>query len=114
MKKIAVFIVAAISITLYGCGVGVYSVNSGMADESAVCFVAAKRYDINVNIDGVSYDTKTIKQKPHKARRDIKRTANRQLKVTPGRHSVKVTKDGHSIYSKEIYVSANEIKIIEL
>lgn len=114
MKKIVVFIVATISLTLYSCGVGVYSVNSGMADESAVCFVDTKSYNIVVNIDGENYDTKTIKQKPYKARRNIKRTAKRQLRVTPGRHRVNVSKDGQCVYSKEIYVSANEIKIIEL
>lgn len=114
MKKIALLLFAAAVITLNSCGVGVHTVNSGLSDESAVCFFATDDYDINVIIDGKSYVTKTVKQKKFKSRRDIKKTAQRQIAITPGRHTVKVTKDGQEVYSKEIFVSANEIKTIEL
>ena len=114
MKKIALFLLTIATLALHSCGVGVYTVNSGMADEASVCFVDTKNYKINVNIDGKSYDTKTIKQKPYKARRNIKKTAKRQIAIAPGRHKVRVTRDGQEVYMKEIYVSANEVKVIEL
>ncbi len=114
MKKIALLLCAAAIITLNSCGVGVYTVNGGLSDESAVCFVASDEYDINVIIDGKSYVTKTVKHKKFKSRRDIKKTAQRQIAITPGRHSVKVTKDGQEVYAKDIFISTNEIKTIDL
>lgn len=112
MKKIALLLTA--TLTLIGCNTGVYSVSSGMPDESAICFVAAKKYDINVNVDGKNYTTQTVKQKPHKARRDVKKNAAYSIPITPGSHNVKVTSESNEIYSRTIFVSANETKIIEL
>ncbi len=113
MKKS--LLLAVLLTFLFGsCRTGVYSVSSGQADESAVCFVSSKSFPIEVNIDGVSYSTKTIKDKPQKANRNIKATANEKIKLATGRHTVKVTKDGTQIYSKEIFISATEVKIIEL
>lgn len=114
MKKIALILCAAAIFTLNSCGVGVYSVNSGLGDESAVCFFASDNYNINVNIDGKSYDTETIKHKQFKSRRNIKKTANQQITIAPGRHTVKVSKDGKVVYHKEIFISANEVKTINL
>lgn len=113
MKK-SLLLAALLTILFGSCRTGVYSVSSGQADESSVCFVANSSYPICVDIDGVAYDTKTIKQKPHKARRDIKATANEKIMIGTGRHLIKVSKNGTVIYSKEIFVSATETKIIEL
>lgn len=113
MKK-SLLLITVLSFLFSSCRTGVYSVSSGLADESAICFVASKSYPINVDIDGVAYSTKTIKDKPQKANRNIKATANEKIKLGTGRHTVKVTKDGSVIYSKEIFISATEVKIIEL
>lgn len=112
MKKLLSLLIIAASLSLTGCGV--YSVSSGMADEAAVCFVSAQKYDISVTIDGQNYSTTTVKDKAHKARRNIKKTAQNQIKVSPGRHRIVVSRDGRELYNKEIFVSATEIKIIEL
>lgn len=105
---------ASMVLALTGCKVGVQSVASGNADECAVCFVSDKAYSITVDIDGAQYDLKTVKQSNYKARRDIKARANEQIVVAPGRHKVKVMRDGQEVYSKEIFVSASETKIITL
>ena len=113
MKK-SLLLIAIISFLFGSCRTGVYSVSSGQADECAVCFVSNESYDIEVDIDGVAYSTKTIEQQPHKARRDITATANEKIKLTTGQHTVKVTKDGTLVYSKVIFISAAEVKLIEL
>ena len=113
MKK-SLLLAALLTLLFGSCRTGIYSVSSGQADESAVCFVASQSYNIEVDIDGVTYNTKTIKQQPQKARRDIKATANEKIKLATGRHTVKVTNYGTQIYSKEIFISATEVKIIEL
>ena len=93
MKKIAFLFSVAVALVLSSCGVGVHSVASGMADKCSVCFVATESYEITVNID---------------------ETAESQITVAPGRHKVKVSKNGQEIYTKEIFVSASEVKVIEL
>lgn len=110
--RILLFITISLFL-LSNCG-GTYSVSSGQADQAAVCFVAPKSFDIVVDIDGVSYKTRTIREDPYRASRSIKKTANRQISVTAGRHKVQVKKNNQNIYSKEIFVSATEVKIIEL
>ena len=52
--------------------------------------------------------------KTYKAKRNIKKTANNQITLPPGRHNVVVTKEGVEVYNQEIFVSATDIKVIEL
>lgn len=114
MKKFLLIIFAAVTLTFSSCGIGTYSVVSGNADEAALCFVASEKYDITVNIDGTTYEVQTIKQKQYKDKRNIKKTVNEQISITPGRHSVKVMKDGVEVYQHEIFVSNTDVKVIEL
>lgn len=115
MKKIFIMIIlAAVAFSFNSCALGTYSVVSGNADEAAVCFTADKKYDITVNIDGATYNVMTIKDKQYKSRRNIKKTVKQQIPLAPGRHNVTVTRDGVEVYSHEIFVSASDVKIIEL
>ncbi len=114
MKRLIVIAACFMATLLAGCGVGTYSVSSGSADESYVTFVSGSAYDIDVNIDGQTYTCKTVKEIPHKQRRDIKKTAQNTITVKPGSHTVKVTVSGNEVYSQKIFVSAQESKIIKL
>lgn len=114
MKKLLSILVTLVAISLSSCAVGSYSVVSGSADEAAVCFTANKRCDIVVIVDDVTYNMETIKYKTYKSKRNIKKTANNQIILTPGRHEVVVIKDGAEIYNHEIFVSATDLKVIEL
>ena len=116
MKRLVLTLIIAIAaIALTGCkSQGVYSVNSGKADVGAVCFAASSSYDILVDIDGTQYNTSTVKKIAHKSRRDIQNTAKTQIMLAPGRHHVKVIREGKVVYQKEIFLSATETKIIEL
>ena len=107
-------IFAAITMSLTSCGVGTYSVTSGNADEAAVCFIASEKFDITVNIDGNTYERQTINEKKYKNRRNIKKTVQQEITLTPGRHKVSVTKDDTVIYNHEIFISNTEVKVIEL
>ena len=105
---------AAITLSLTNCGVGNYSVVSGNADKASVCFVSTEKFDITVDIDGTTYEVKTIKDKQYKSRRNIKKTAQQEITLTPGRHKVIVKRDGAEIYNHEIFISNSEVKVIEL
>ena len=114
MKRIIIILFAVITLSLTSCSVGNYSVVSGNADKASVCFTSTEKFDITVNIDGTTYDVKTIKDKKYKSGRNIKKTAQQEITLSPGRHKVIITKDGVEIYNQEIFVSNTEVKVIEL
>lgn len=115
MKKIIIATICLFVISsFHSCGVGNYTVTSGIEDKAAICFSASSAYDINVSIDGQQYTTTTVKAIAHKTRREIKNTANRAIKTTPGRHQIVVKHNGQTVYSKEVMLSTGDIKIIEL
>ena len=115
MKKIILATLCLFVSTLFNsCGVGNYTVTSGVEDKAAVCFSAPSAYDIDVTIDGQPYSTSTVKDIAHKTRRNIKQTAKQSIVTTPGRHKVEVKHNGATVYSKEVMLSTGETKIIEL
>ena len=115
MKKFIIALTCLIMTTFFtACGVGNYTVTSGIEDKAAVCFSASSAYDINVSIDGEHYTTQTVKDIAHKTRRNIKQTAKQSIVTTPGRHKVEVTRNGQTVYSKEVMLSTGDTKIIEL
>jgi len=115
MKKIILVTFCLFVSTLFtACGVGNYTVTSGIEDKASVCFSAPSAYDIDVTIDGQQHSTSTVKDIAHKTRRNIKQTAKQSIITTPGRHKVEVKRNGETIYSKEVMLSTGETKIIEL
>lgn len=114
MKKIIALFYLMGSLVFSACSVGSHTVSSGMADEGYVCFVANTEQYITVDIDGTTYQTKTIQEKEWQKRRDIKATAKGMITVTPGQHEVKVIIDGKEVYSKKLFISASESKMVKL
>ena len=112
MKKS--IIIAAFTMLLTGCGVGNYSVQSGVEDAAFLSFTDEEKQDITVTVDNQTYELQTVKQKAYKSGRNIKETAMNTIKIGPGQHEVKVTLDGADIFDKKIFVSTGEHKIIEL
>ena len=113
MKKL-IFAAMASVLLLSGCGVGNYSISSGKADESAISFTSPKAEDIVVTIDGASHQVKSVKTKTFKTDRKIKQTAQNTIRIAPGTHEVKVEKEGQPVFSKKLFLSASEHKVIEL
>ena len=112
MKKI--LLIALLSVFMASCGVGSYSITTGLADKSEISFVADKKLDITVTIDGQQYEVKTVKLKDYRKDRSIKRTVENTIGVTPGTHEVKVTLNGKEVYTHKVFVSTGESKVIEL
>ena len=107
-------IIAAFTMLLTGCGVGNYSVQSGVEDAAFISFTDDAKHDITVTVDDQTYALKTVKQKAYKSGRNIKQTVLNTIKIGPGQHEVKVTVNGNDIFSKKLFLSTGEHKIIEL
>lgn len=112
MKKF--IFMAVFSVFLTGCGVGTYSVQSGVADAAFVSFTDDAKQQIVVKVDDNTYTLNTVKQKAYKSGRNIKQTAKNTIKMAPGQHNISVTLNGNEVYSHKVFVSTGETKIIEL
>ena len=112
MKKL--MIIAAFTMMMTGCGVGTYSVQSGVEDAAFISFTDDTRQDITVTVDDQTYALKTVQQKAYKSGRNIKQTALNTIKLAPGQHDVKVDLKGTEVFSKKLFISTGEHKIIEL
>ena len=112
MKRLIVFTFFAMILT--GCGVGAYSVQSGVEDAAFISFTDDVKQDIVVTVGNDTYNVKTVKQKAYKSGRNIKQTAINTIKLKPGQHSISVALGGDVIYSHKVFLSAGETKIIEL
>ena len=112
MKRLILFTVFTMILT--GCGVGAYSVQSGVEDAAFISFTDDVKQDIVVSVGNDTYNVKTVKQKAYKAGRNIKQTAINTIKLKPGQHSISVALGGDVIYSHKVFLSAGETKIIEL
>ena len=112
MKKIIIALIGAFMLT--GCGVGSYSVSSGKADEGMISFVSELNTPITVTIDNETHEVSTVKAKAWHKDRNIKKTAQNTIYVTPGQHTVVVTMDGKEVCNKKVFISTQEHKVIEL
>ena len=112
MKKLFVF--AAFIMILTGCGVGTYSVQSGVEDAAFISFTDDVKQEIVVSVDNRTYTVETVKQKAYKSGRNIKQTSLNTIRLTHGQHVVSVTLNGNQIYSHKVFLSIGETKIIEL
>lgn len=114
MKRLIITLLGAL--LLCSCGVGSYSVSSGKADEAMLSFVSPDKTPITVSIDNgaFSYDIETVKTKAWQKNRNIKKTAQNTICLSPGQHDISVTAEGKEICHKKVFISAQEHKVIEL
>ena len=112
MKKS--MIIAAFAMLLTGCGVGNYSVQSGVEDAAFISFTDDVKQEITVTVDNQTYMLKTVKQKAYKSGRNIKKTSLNTIKTKQGQHEVKVVLDGNEVFDKKLFLSTGEHKILEL
>lgn len=112
MKKI--LLAALCGLLLCSCGVGSYSVSSGKADEGMLSFVSASKMAVTVNVDGNCFNISTVKAKAWRKDRDIRRTAQNTIYLTPGQHEVVVSIEGDEVYHKKLFISAQEHRVVEL
>ena len=114
MKKRVLFALFAITCFLVGCKTN-YPVaqQTGKEDMAYLVFVGPRQtYGngsklVQVDVDGNKFDAEVVKPK----------TANRkgtQYGVAPGNRHVTVKFNGETIYSKRLFLSSQETKVINL
>ena len=114
MKKSLLFIIVAFTCLIVGCKSSFpVAQQSGKEDMAYLVFVGPKEtYGngsklVQVDVDGTKFDAKVIKPK----------VANRkgmQYGVATGNRHVTVTFNGNTIYSKQLFLSSQETKVINL
>jgi len=114
MKKYFLFIFLAITCLLEGCKTSFpVAQQTGKEDMAYLVFVGSRQtYGngsklVQVDVDGTKFDAKVVKPK----------TANRkgtQYGVATGNRHVTVTFNGETIYSKQLFLSSQETKVINL
>jgi hypothetical protein len=114
MKKYFLFIFLAITCLLEGCKTSFpVAQQTGKEDMAYLVFVGPRQtYGngsklVQVDVDGTKFDAKVVKPK----------TANRkgtQYGVATGNRHVTVTFNGEMIYSKQLFLSSQETKVINL
>lgn len=110
MKRLIAILVTAL---LTSCGVGNYSVTSGLADQAFISFTSSGKMPIQVTIDDNTYSVCSVKQKTYKARK-IRQTDRNSILVSPGSHDVTVMYNDQKIFERKIFLSAAEHRIINL
>lgn len=114
MKTKGLFFIIAIACLMVGCKAN-YPVaqQSGKEDIAYLVFVGPLQTygngskPVQVDIDGTKFDAKVVKPK----------TANRkgtQYGVATGTRNITVTFNGKTIYQKQLFLSSQETKIINL
>ena len=118
MKYIYILFLVTLGFLLNGC-TGVKSTVGGMDNESFLSF-----YSSNSNISNVDVNLQqkgnniNFTAKVNKMRRNStnfqKRPNGQVYSITPGLQEIRVTHNGKLIYSKKIFISSQETKIIKL
>lgn len=113
MKKL-VFVLFAITCFLVGCKTNFpVAQQTGKEDMAYLVFVGPRQTygngskPVQVDVDGTKFDAKVVKPK----------TANRkgtQYGVATGSRHITVTFEGKTIYSKQLFLSSQETKVINL
>lgn len=114
MKKRLLFAMLTFACILAGCKSSFpVAQQSGKEDMAYLVFVGPRATygngskPVQVDVDGTKFDAKVVKPK----------TANRkgtQYGVATGRRKITVKFEGATIYSKELFLSSQETKIITL
>lgn len=112
MKKILIALFSVL--VLSSCGVGSYSTSGGKADEAAISFTSLKATPLVVTIDNDVYHVSSVATSNFKKKKDLKATAANTIRILPGTHDVKVYIDDYEVFSKKIFISTSEQRVIAL
>ena len=104
----------ACTLLLVSCGVGNYTVSSGMADSAAISITSTAKTPAELYIDGKLYNVETVWTKRYKKDRKIKETALNTVEVEPGQHDVRIVINGSEVYKAKVFLSNTEHRVIEL
>lgn len=108
-KYIAILFVCFCAL-ISSCKVGNYSQESGLPDQAYLLFVSNNEYkeDVQVSIDNTTtFNAKVLKEKKGTIKGNT-------YAIAKGRRSITVKFQGKVIFEKEIFVSTQETKKIQL
>lgn len=88
--------------------------SSGKADECFISFTSKDKQNIEVTIDGAQYKIQSVKTSQFKTDKKIKETSQNTIKLVPGTHDVSVKVAGNEVYTRKLYISTQEHKVVEL
>lgn len=118
MKRLVYLYTVMLSLIFSGC-TGVKSVSVGLENESFLSFYSSNRNLTNIDIDlrskgnstNFSADVNRIKRNSTNFE---KRPSGKVYSISPGSHELRISNNGKLIYSKKIFISNQETKIIKL
>lgn len=112
MKKFLLILFSTVFFA--SCGVGTYSHSSGVDDKAGIVVVATSQQTVEVYVDGAMHQVQTVKESDFKSNRNIKKRSQNTITVAPGQHTVEIVVKGQKVYSKKMYVSNSETKVVNL
>lgn len=112
MKRYLLLLASAI--LFVSCGVGSYTHASGIDDVGCIVLVSDSKKAAEVYVDGTKYKVNSVKKDNFASKRDANKGSENIIRVAPGQHSVVVEIGGETVYSKKVYVSNSETKVIKL
>jgi hypothetical protein len=118
MKYIYILFLVASGLLLNGC-TGVKSTIGGLDNESFLSFYSSNSAIKHVDVNLKQKDSNTtFSAKVNKIKRNStnfqKRPNGQVYSINPGSHEIRVTHNEKIIYSKKIFISNQETKIIKL
>lgn len=113
MKSIKYIFVLITVLLVTGCKTGVYTSEGGKSDVAYLSFTSSNLYAnkvVTVTIDNATtFEAKVVKEKKNR-----EKYRGEVYAIAVGRKMVKVTFEGEVLYDKEIYVTTQQTKNIEL
>ncbi|MBO4536359.1 MAG: hypothetical protein J5702_04045 [Bacteroidales bacterium] len=131
MKRLLILLSAVLLVT--GCGIGHYAYEpsyghsypesrqrhpshstASRSDFAGLAFFAERSKNIEVSVDHRHYRIKTLKYNANRNRRNFEKAVENTIAVRPGRHYVRVWRNGRLIFDQRINVYANGVQSIYL
>ncbi|MEZ3589794.1 MAG: DUF4831 family protein [Muribaculaceae bacterium] len=105
--------IAMAACCITGCKTGTFASEHGRDDVAYIDVVSSDAYagkKVTVTIDGTTEFTVKVQ----KSKQSTEKHNGDLYGIRPGRRSVKVVYDGKTLYEKEIFLSSQQTKIIQL
>lgn len=108
-KKGMIGIILSCLIILWtGCQVGRTSVTTGMSDQAFLAFTADRSCTVEVTVDGKTHFNAAVSPE------SVHQVKGVMYAIKPGRRLVVVKEGDKTVYRKEIFLSSQETKTIQL
>ena len=112
MKKL-LFIGILLTSMLAGCKTGVYTAEYGKEDVAYISLMSSDQMankDVEVFVDEDTQATLHVE----KAKQHAEKRTGKLFAIKPGKRHLKIVHEGKVIYEKDIFVSSQQTKLINL